>query len=358
MYDFMQPQGPMSPSQPLPGQTPMPPKKPSLGESLLSNLFPAGELGDVIPADVLANERRMALRKAGLSLMAAGGSRLQGTQNTGADLYNAFNPDSWDAHLSQVAETSVKLAAIHKKAADEAKSQAIVAKYPAAPNETPEAQELRLGMIANEALRNDLPELAQLAAKLKGELRGPALMSAEPGHPLVNPQSGTVVATMPKALTTVEGSQLYSQALSRLAPWERLGSTVAQYRQFRNLPLTQPNSAALISAAQELLSTHSNLVANEPDMKGLEHLPVAGQLFRVLQSLGGAQTLTEPQRKELTAAVDAVVSRLSKEGKRVRGDVERILRNKFSQDDIKNLLPAPTDLGGKPGIIGQMEAEF
>lgn len=315
----------------------------SILDGVLKTLFPAGAYEGIIPEESLADERRMALRRAGLSLLAGAGPRAGGQppHNFLGDVAGALDPGAWDQRLQQVAQTTQQLRTQQQKMEQEQQIDAIMATHPARPGETPEQQDARLLSLANAFTQAGLMEYAKEAADLRVSLRAPAL--GEKDGILYDSRTGVVVGSLPTAMRTVEGSQLYAQALQRLQPWDRIRASVALYNQKRAEPLTGANTAALISAAQDILNTHSQLAQSDSDMNALKGLPIAGQLFKVLQALGGSQQLTEAQRQELLKAVDPVINRLGQEHQRVLSDVQRIFRTKWKTgteaDEMLQLLP-------------------
>lgn len=333
----------------------------SILDGVLKSLFPAGAYEGVLPSEALAEERRMQLRRAGLALMAGAGPRPAGTRNVMGDIASAIDPGAWEQRLGQVAQTSMQLRAAQQKQQREQQANEIMRAHAPRPAETPEQQDQRLLALANAFTQAGLMEHAKVAADLRTSLRAPPL--GEKDGVLYDTRSGRVVGELPTALKTVEGSQLYAQALGRLQPWDRIRATVAQYNQFRAAPLTTPNSVALVSAAQDLLNTHTALAQNDTDMKALKDLPVVGQLMRVLRSLSGQETLSDQQRQELLKAVDPVINRLGQEHQRVLSDVQRIFKNKWSNEteysQMWNLLPQspPFNASGVqvPRIVKEMD---
>jgi len=332
----------------------------SILDGVLKALFPAGALEGILPEEQLMDERRMQLRRAGLSLLASGSPKPQGTRNSFADLAQAIDPGAWEQRIAQVAQTGMTLRAAQQKQKQAAAADGIMQQFAARPNETDEQRDQRLLGMANAFQSAGLMEEAKAAADLRTSLRAPDLGERE-GF-LYDKRTGRIVAQLPSELKTVEGSQLYAQALGRLQPWDRVRQSVAQYNQYRDMPLDQPSSAALISAAQDLLGTHTTLAQNDSDFRALKDLPIAGQLFKILQSFSGSTVLTENQRRELLKAVDPLVTRLSQEHQRVLGDVQRIFHNKWKTDpeynEMWNLLPQSPIFGPRgtivPPVVQQM----
>lgn len=331
MYNFTQP-GPLA--------DPTPPKK-SIIDSVLERLYPAGMFGGLLPDNLLHEQRMMALRHAGLSLMAAPASIPGQPPHTfNSDLATALDPQGWQEQLGNTAQSALAIHGAQRKLQDEAVTDAILAKYPRNPNASPQEEEQRLRAVAGELQSHGQWEAAGVASGMIDKMRPEALKEAN-GY-LYDPQTGKLITKLPPKAATIEGSQLWSNAVARLAPWQKIKETVDRYTLYRNAPSTPQSDQALLASANELLTTHGGY---PDDKSALEHIPLLGDLYRLVQGLAGKTRLDPAERDDLIATTDRAVDQLGHERDSVRRDVERLMTGTptspgFSAPDIQSLLPA------------------
>lgn len=216
-----------------PGYMAAPPKKKSIMDNVLAAIYPAGSFGEMLPPDVLNNERHMALRHAGLSLLGAGGPRPQGTRNVGADFATAFDPSGWDQRLASVAQTGMQLHGMQKKLQDEETAQRILEQFkfhpstdePTEGDETPAHTAARYKGMASAFQTANLPEHAQVSMHLHDEFK--------PG------KVETTLHAMPdgttQLLNTANGDVIKTWGAGQkpnLTPSEIASNTLAYRRQF------------------------------------------------------------------------------------------------------------------------------
>lgn len=332
-----------------------PTPKPGFFGGMLNALFPAGNFGDTLTPEQLRTEQQLALRKAGLTLLAGGGPRPVGTRNFGADLAQAFDPSDWQHRLAAVAEQSATIGAMHQKAAKEAQAAQIMGQFPPVQGETDQQRDQRLGKLVDAFQRAGLMEQAKAAADLRSQVRAPNLTER---NGVLYDHWGNAVTTAPGGDAGVQGSQLYSTATSRLSQFADTHDAVMVLSRAR---ATQPmagqkldpvTSATLVSAAQRILGTHNSLAQDEENpLKALAHAHSAGDLGKFLAAIlssGGGQ-LTVAQRDQILKLVDPVIADINAEQTRVKEDIHRIFRDRWKSDptlaeSMWNQLPVLPDL--------------
>jgi len=314
---------------------PEPPKRRSILDGVLASLYPAGGYEGVIPPEMLAEQRRLALRKTGLSLLASSDPMPQGTRRPNADLAAALSPDDWSQRLSAVAQQSLQMDQMQKKAQRQAQVAQIVQHFSPQPKPdgSPESQQEaadRYRQMSAAFMQAGDMENATTAMDLSKKAEAPAL--GVHNNLLYDTRTGTVVGGFPEELKTVDGSQLYSNAVNALDKWNPVRQTVTQYNAVKNAPLTPPNTAALISAAQSILQTHGSLVASDNSMDAIKNLAPVGILKHLIDALTGVPVMSVTQKRELVEATDKMVALLDKEHSRVVSDQRRIFKSKYRDE--------------------------
>ena len=151
--------------------TPEHTQKPGIFGGLLNQLFPAGGYGDLIDPAQVRDEQNLALRRAGLSILAGAGPQPRGTRNIGASIAQALDPSPWQQRLTQVAQQAAQIKKYQAQADHEAKVNAIIAKFPVDPNSTPAQQEDRYRQLTAAFQSAGLPDEAAAAAGLIKAIR-------------------------------------------------------------------------------------------------------------------------------------------------------------------------------------------
>lgn len=309
-----------------PNAPPMPaqieaPSRPSLIDRVLAKLYPEGVFGGFLSPEALASERRMALRKAGLSLMAAGGPRPQGTRNVGADIAQALDPSQWEQHLSGVAQTGMQLQSMMKKMQDDQKAQQIMAANPAKPNETPQQYEQRLRRLSGLFLQSGLADHAKVVSGMISEVR-PEKVDTELIGPdktpdgsvqLINKGTGDVINTWkPGEKPVLSPEQRVSNTLAYKKQFEAEVSEYASaskaYTTYQNLrtskggPVNDPiRLAAALRVVAPSMSVTPDQILRGQGGGDLESLPFIGPLIKAFNEKG---ELDQAGRTALDAIVD------------------------------------------------------
>lgn len=326
----------------------------SLFGGLLRALYPAGQYEGMIDPAQLDEERKMALRHAGLSLLASGQRPYpQGTMpGLGANLAEALDPTSWQQRLGQVAQNGVQIRAAQQKAQREEALHAILNNpaYSAKPNEKDKERDDRLGQLSNALQAAGFMDEAKAAADLRSTLRSPPI--GVHGDQYYDTRTGEVLGSFPKELATVGGAQLHSDALRRLAPYEGVSRDVETINRIRAIPagpLNVAESQQLIEAAERVLNARKVMDASESGLAAVEHMHVVGPLARIVGKLIKTDPMSLEQRRELMAVVDPMITQLAGERDNTVRDIQRIYHENFtdpaSYDRMWNSLPVSRNFG-------------
>jgi hypothetical protein len=324
-----QAQGPLAGDQP---------PKPGFFGGLLNTLFPAGASGASLSPEQLREEQQLALRKAGLSLLAGGGPRPYGTRNFGADLAQAFDPTDWQHRLSTVAEQSATIGQMQAKAKKEAQAAQIMSQFPPVQGETDQQRDQRLSKLVDAYQQAGLMDYAKAASDLRTSVRAPGLVER---RGVLYDHWGNPVSTAPGGDAGIDGSQLYSTAVQRLNQFSDTHDAVMVLGRARaaqptvGQKLDPVTSATLISAAQRILGTHNSLAQDEDNpLKALAHAHSAGDLGKFLAAIlsSGGGTLTTAQRDQILKLVDPVIADINAEQSRVKEDIHNIFRKRWKSD--------------------------
>lgn len=334
---------------PLVGDEP----KPGFFGGLLNTLYPAGQFGDMIDPQMLRQEQNLALRRSGLSLLASSGPQPRGTRNFGADLARALDPDPWQTRLANVAQMSASIGQMQRKAQKEQQAQQILSQFPAKPGETDKDRDARLAALSDAFQSAGLMEEAKQAADLRVSLRRPPI--GVHGNQFYDTRDGTILGSFPTELQTPDGSQLYSTAISRLGVYDKVRADVEQYNLYRSMPLTAATTAGLVEAAQNLMNTSKGLAEAQGGEGAIGHLPVLGELAKLLQALQGhTESMTEADRQKLLKAVDPLIdSVLSPRHQRELSSIRNIFAEKWGPegaDRMMRFLP-PSPAFNASGVI-------
>jgi hypothetical protein len=295
----------------------------SLFGGLLKALYPAGAYEGIIPPEQLDEERRMALRSAGLSLLSTGQRPYpQGTMpGLGANLAEALNPNAWSQRLASVAQNGMQLRLMQQKLEQQNGAEQIIAQYRAKPGETDRQRDDRLLAMANALQAGGYMDEAKAAADLRTSLRTPNV--GVHGDLIYDPRDGTVLGQFPKELQTPDGAQLYAESMRRLEPWADIRRDVTTINRLRSADLSHTNSVTLYQAAQRILNTRTALAKSEGGLGALEHIHLIGPLMKLLGSLTESDTMTKAQRDELLRTLDPMITQLSDEQQGVVDDLQR-----------------------------------
>lgn len=298
MYDLTMPPGPMvSMGQDQPVEQSQP--RTSIIDRVLGKLYPEGAYGGMLPPNVLADERRMALRGAGLSLMSGAGPRPLNAppHNFGADLQEALDPQAWDKHLAGVAQTGMQLQAMMKKQQDDKKFAEIMAANPPAPNETRQQFSDRLVRISAAAGQAGLGEhmkaLGELGHTLTPTPRQTELLdptkTPDGSVQLIDKQTGDVIkqwaaGTKPQwtAPEKAEKTLAYSRDFSN--EYGPVESSIKALQAFNAAPWGGPNDALKLANALKVIVPSSGVTA-EQILTGqaaaqFGEMPIIGPLLR------------------------------------------------------------------------------
>jgi hypothetical protein len=350
---------PTQPQGPLAGE---PTPKPGFFGGLMNTLFPAGAYGNELSPEQVREEQQLALRKAGLTLLAGGGPRPWGTRNFGADVAQAFDPSDWQHRLAAVAEQSATIGQMRMKAQKEAKAAQIMSQFPPVQGESDQQRDQRLSHLVDAYQQAGLMEYAKAASDLRTSVRAPGLVER---NGILYDHWGNAVTTAPGGDAGVEGSQLYSTAVSRLNQFSDTHDAVMVLNRARaaqpvaGQKLDPVTSATLVSAAQRILGTHNSLAQDEENpLKALAHAHSAGDLGKFLAAIlssGGGQ-LTVAQRDQILKLVDPVISDINAEQTRVKEDIHGIFRKRWAHDpalaeSMWNQLPTLPDLAPGAKIV-------
>lgn len=345
-----QAQGPLAGDQP---------PKPGVFGGVLNALFPTAGYEDSLSPEQARQEQQLALRKAGLSLLASGGPRPYGTRNFGADLQQALDPSDWQHRLSAVAAQSASISHMQEKAKKEAQAAQIMGRFPPVQGETDQQRDQRLSHLVDAYQQAGLMEYAKAASDLRSSVRAPGLVER---NGILYDHWGNAVTSAPGGDVGVDGSQLYSTAVQRLNQFADTHDAVMVLNRARaaqpmnGQKLDPVTSGTLISAAQRILGTHNALAQDEENpLKALAHAHSAGDLGKFLAAIlssGGGQ-LTVAQRDEILKLVDPVITDINTEQTRVKEDIRNIFRNRFKHtpalaDSFLEQLPTLPDLA--PGV--------
>jgi hypothetical protein len=248
--------------------------KPSIMDKVLESLYPEGAFGGFLPPDVLRSERMAALRHAGLSLMAAGGPRPQGTRNVGADIAQAIDPAQWEQHLSGVAQTGMQLQSMMKKLQDDQTAKQIMAANPAKPNETPQQYEQRLRRLSGQFLQAGLGDHAKVVSQMISEVRPekietdlvPPDKTPDGSVQLVNKQTGDVIKSwMPNAKSALTPSEKAEKTLAYRKEFDtQVGPVTGQmqaYKAYKAAPWGGANDALKLANAIKIVVPSSTVTA-------------------------------------------------------------------------------------------------
>jgi hypothetical protein len=338
MYDLTMPSGPMlsmgQEQDPQTDQQQQP--RPSIIDRVLGKLYPEGAYGGLLPPNVLADERRMALRGAGFSLLAGAGPRPLNAppHNFGADLQEALDPQAWEKHLADVAQTGMQINAMMKKQEDEKKFAQIMAANPPVPNETRQQFSDRLVRISAAAGQAGLVEHMKALGEL-GHTLTPAPRQTELLDPtktpdgsvqLIDKQTGDVVKswaagekpvwTAPeKAEKTLAYSKDYA---NEIAPAE---GAIKAFKAFNAAPWGGPNDAIKLANALKVIvpssgvTTEQILTGQAATMFG--DMPIIGPLLRSFKDGKeldtGARTAirdyVQSQIPNITASAKSILAR-------------------------------------------------
>lgn len=311
--------------QPSQAPQPAPARKPSILDRILGRFFPQGAspYGGLLTEDQLSATRRGALSRMAASLLAESGPRPQGTTGPLEGLGHALQAADWPDALAQAGAQAGHINELKGQMDRRRAIEAVVQKYAPQPNETPQEAVQRINSIMGEVGQIGGPEAEQITQQLTAQVHGQqaAYEMNKPKEPPVSP-------------TTI-----YSNAQSRLQPWEKVRAVVSQYELFRDAPLNAATSKALLDVANNIIGTQGGF---PEESSVLSHAPgVVGELIKFLKGFAGQELLTADQREKLVAATDQVVSLLAEGYQRVRSDVERQMGNVFLPDNIPKYLPQP-----------------
>lgn len=344
----------------LMGEPPAPKK--SILDSVLERLYPSGAFGDLLPPEMLHDERMMALRRSGLSLMASAGPRsgYDEPRSFGADLANALNPDQWQQQIGQTAQTALAIHGTQRKLREEQDTDAILAQYPVKPGASPQEKKQRLQSLAEAFQQRGLWEPAQIALKMSNEIGPEPVQGHAPGTIITDTQ-GNPIRTLPKGQPEIPASQVLSTVQGEVNGWEQVGKDARNFRQISTLAMQQPSealppqtAAALLSASQKLTGAHGGMPGEEGGVISAvgKAIPELGHLAHAIQQLGAAPSITKTQARELVALTEKVIERLNGEAQRSRTDGERRLQDaaELTPIQIRALLPTQDFTWGAPNV--------
>lgn len=312
----------------------------SLFGGLLRALYPAGAYEGMIPPEQLQEERMLALRHAGLSLLSSGQRPYpQGTMpGLGANLAEALDPSSWSARLANVAQNGMQLRLMQQKLEKQNGAEAIIQRpeFVGKPGETVRQQDDRLLALANALQGSGYMDEAKAVADLRSTLRSPNI--GVHGDTIYDPRDGTVLGSFPAELKTPDGAALYSEAMRRLDPWRNIRRDVTTVNRLRSEALTATSSDELFQAAQRILNTRTSMASEEGGLKALDHIEFIGTLKKIVDALAGnaGRAMSEPQKRELFAALDPMITQLNDEQGDIVSDLQRKYRRLYSDDAAFN----------------------
>lgn len=319
------------------------PAKPGFFGGVLNSLFPAEGYEGLIDPAQLRGEQNLALRRAGLSLLASAGPRPRsaGPRNFGADLAQALDPAPWQQRLGQVAQQSATIGAMQRKAQREAQAAEIgrQPQFQPKPGETDMQRDARLNALIDAYQKAGLMDYAQDVATLRNSARSPNL--TERNGKLYD-HWGQFVADVPGYdAGGVAGAQLYASSEKRINQFSDVISAMGVLDIARNAQpiagqkLDPAVSGAFVDAAKKILGAHTNLMESETDpMKTFANAKNVGQLGAFLAGLlsQGGGSMTVAQRNQILALVDPVLDDLAAEQGRVNEDIKRIFTDRWKND--------------------------
>lgn len=317
------------------------PAGPGFFGGVLNSLFPSEGYEGLIDPAQLRGEQNLALRRAGLSLLAGAGPRPRGTRNFGADLAQALDPAPWQQRLEQVAQQSATIGAMQRKAQMEAHAAEIarMPEFQPRPGETDMQRDARLNALIDAYQKAGLTEYAQEVATLRNTARTPGL-TVHNGK--FYDHWGRYVADVPgHDAGGVAGAQLYSTADKRINQFAPVSEALTVLDIARNAQpiagdkLDPAVSGAFLDSAKRILGVHTSIAEDETNPgKVLANAVASGHLGRFLAALmdPGTGTITTKQRDQVLALVDRVLVDLSAEQTRVDEDIKRIFTDRWKDD--------------------------
>lgn len=353
MYDFTQP-GPLA--------QPPEPKK-SILDSVLERLYPSGAFAGLLPPETLHDERMMALRHSGLSLMASAGPRsgYDEPRSFGADLATALDPTGWQQQIGNTAQTALAIHGAQRKLQDEQLTDAILARYPRNPNATPQEDEQRLRAVAGEFQAHGLWEPAQVAAgmiekvrpaKIETDILGPD-KTPDGSTQLVNKQTGETIKTWARGEKPVFTPEQKAQlTLSYSREYEnQIGPVNGQVQAYKAYHAAGPgriNDPIRLANALKII-VPSGAISAEQVLNGQASaeygaLPIIGEL---LKAFGTKGELDPKARTMLDAYVEA-------QAPNFRANAQAILRRHRERAEAVGLDPNQTTydpLAGETSLI-------
>lgn len=319
------------------------PAKPGFFGGVLNSLFPAEGYEGLIDPAQLRGEQNLALRRAGLSLLANAGPRPRsaGPRNFGADLAQALDPAPWQQRLGQVAQQSATIGAMQRKAQMEAHAAEIarMPEFQPRPGETDMQRDARLNALIDAYQKAGLTEYAQEVATLRNTARTPGL-TVHNGK--FYDHWGRYVADVPgHDAGGVAGAQLYTTSVARINQFSDVLDAMRVLDIARNAQpmagqkLDPAVSGALKDAAQAIVGAHTSLVQDQTDpMKTFANAKNVGQLGAFLAGLlsRGGGTMTVTDRDMILRLVDPVLDDFATEQARVNEDIKRIFSDRWKDD--------------------------
>lgn len=319
------------------------PAKPGIFGGALNALFPTEGYEGLIDPDQLRGEQNLALRRAGLSLLANAGPRPRsaGPRNFGADLAQALDPAPWQQRLGQVAQQSATIGAMQRKAQQEAQASEIARRPEFQPRagETDIQRDARLNALIDAFQQAGLMEYAQETATLRNTARAPGL--TERNGKLYD-HWGRYVADVPGYdAGGVAGAQLYSTSEKRINQFAPVSEALTvldiarKAQPMAGQKLDPAVSGAFLDSAKRILGVHTSIAEDETNpSKALANAVASGHLGRFLSALidSGTGTITVAQRDQVLSLVDAVLADLAAEQTRVDEDIRRIFTDRWKDN--------------------------